>query len=123
MLERIRYDLAFYLRSSKPAAIVADWNAPDIRTVDTWRKEVFDAAQFDPATAAPLLINSGELLARLCAAHDASVWLVGDRGSSEGYPFLVGLAPFAQDGKLSVWRIPAGTQPTFCAEKPRIDLK
>ncbi|CAM5281537.1 glycosyltransferase family 39 protein [Eoetvoesiella caeni] len=123
MLERIRYDLAFYLRSSKPAAIVADWNAPDIRTVDTWRKEVFDAAQFDPATAAPLLINSGELLARLCAAHDASVWLVGDRGSSEGYPFLAGLAPFAQDGKLSVWRIPAGTQPTFCAEKPRIDLK
>lgn len=123
MLERIRYDLAFYLRSSKPSAIVSNWNDPDIKTVDTWRKEVFDAGQFDPRTAAPLLINADQLLVQLCAAHDASVWLVGDRDSQESYPFLVGLAPFAQDGKLRVWRIPAGTQPTFCAEKPRIDLK
>jgi 4-amino-4-deoxy-L-arabinose transferase-like glycosyltransferase len=123
MLDRIRYDLGFYLRTAKPAAIVTDWNDPEVKTADTWRKEIYDAAQFDPQQAASLLVNPQDLLPGLCAGHDAAIWLVGDRNSGKHYAFLAGLAPYAEDGKLRAWRIPAGARPAFCTEPPEAGLK
>lgn len=123
MLDRIRYDLGFYLRTAKPAAIVIDWNDPEVKTADTWRKEIYDAAQFDPQQAASLLVNPQDLLPSLCAGRNAAVWLVGDRNSGKQYTFLAGLAPYAEDGKLRVWRIPAGARPAFCTEQPEAGLK
>lgn len=122
MLERFRYDLPFYLRSRKPSVIVSNWDDPGIKNADTWRKEIYDAAQFDPETAGSLLIKPNELQAWMCASHEGSVWLVGDLGLQEDYPFLAKLAMFAQDGKLGAWRVPAGTRAEFCVQAPQTDI-
>jgi hypothetical protein len=86
---------------------------------DSWRKELYDAAQFEPSVAAPLLIKPGEVAPRLCNARDQNFWLLGDHNSAEIYPFLTQMAPYAEDGKLRLWHVPAGSVLTFCAEMPK----
>ncbi len=45
------FDVPFYARLSEPPTVLADWNDPLIATRDNWRKELHDAARFDPAAA------------------------------------------------------------------------
>jgi 4-amino-4-deoxy-L-arabinose transferase-like glycosyltransferase len=123
MLDRIRYDLGFYLQTATPSVVVSNWNDPAVKTSDSWRKELYDAAQFDPATAASLLVTPEEVLPTLCAAGDTTVWLLGDSGSHEEYSFLANVTPYVSSGKLRAWRFPGGVQPAICAEKPKTDLK
>ena len=119
MLERLRYDLGFYLRTGQPSIVAENWDDPEIQLGDSWRKELYDAAQFEPDVAAPLLIKPGEVAPRLCNARDQNFWLLGDHNSAEIYPFLTQMAPYAEDGKLRLWHVPAGTALTFCAEMPK----
>ena len=46
------FDLALYMRAPKPSWVVDDWLNPEIPIRDNWRKELYDAAKFDPAVAA-----------------------------------------------------------------------
>ena len=123
MLDYLRYDLNFYLGTVKPAIVVADWAASDIAYTDNWRKELYDAAAFNPGLGEQLLINRDGFPDFLCRPHDARLWLVADRAAVANYPLLKGLQPFAEDGRLVVWRIEPGVTQPFCAEMPRTGLK
>ncbi len=45
------FSLAFYLRHRQPIRVVEAWDEPRLLQKDTWRKELHEAAKFDPARA------------------------------------------------------------------------
>jgi len=119
MLQRYRYDLDFYLGTIKSSFVVSNWDDPAIKRSDNWRKELYDAGQFEPEAAERLLITPREFIAKLCAPRVVNLWLVGDSESVDQYPFLTGMPSHVKDGKLHAWRVPAGPALSFCAEKPK----
>ena len=55
MVDEYFYDVPFYARLTHPVVIASNWADPELPTRDNWRKEVFDAARFDPALGRELL--------------------------------------------------------------------
>lgn len=49
------FDVPFYARMTGPPVLLADWNAPGFAARDDWRKELRDAARFEPALGARVL--------------------------------------------------------------------
>ncbi len=123
MLERYRYDLDFYLHAGKPAAVVSNWKDPELSKTDNWRRELYDAVQFDKPTGARLLIDVDQLISRLCAPRDAGIWLVGDESSHDHYGFLQGVPAEFTAGRLRAWRVQPVDQLSFCAGTPKAVLK
>src|SRR3546814_17436608 len=81
MLERYRYDLNFYAGIAKPALVVSNWDDPELKHQDNWRKELYDAGLFDPESAAKLLINPEQLLSLICTKQDRKSVVSGKSGS------------------------------------------
>lgn len=122
MLDRMHYDLNFYLRSARPAWVVADWRAEDIHKTDNWRKELFDAAPFAPALASQLLITHDDLLLRVCTHTAGNHWLVGSASASQKLPELQLKEPAASSGVLHAWRIGSDVRSAFCSSLPKVAL-
>ena len=96
------------MRAIKPSWVVDDWLNPEIATRDNWRKELYDAAKFDPAVGKQVLISNEEFNARLCAAPDGARLGVGLQLGRNG---LSGAArPDAGGGsiKFLIWKVEAG---------------
>ena len=69
------YDVEFYAQLDEPPMIASDWHDVQIPSHDDWRKELFDAGAFAPATASKRLIDPA-LVPGIVCAHEVS-WLVG----------------------------------------------
>ena len=108
MLDEYQYDLPFYLGMRRPAWVLSDWADPTIPKKDNWRKEVFDAGQFDPKTAATNLVSAQGLIANLCRLQSGSAWIWGQPKAASALPWLAQRRPWATDGKHLLWRLPAG---------------
>jgi 4-amino-4-deoxy-L-arabinose transferase-like glycosyltransferase len=120
MLHMYRYDLDFYLKTAHGTWVVSDWNDPRVKQTDNWRKELYDAGQFEPAAAARTLLLPQDFLDGLCASHDTDFWVIGDRNSPKKYGFLRDMQPAIREGKLQAWHVRAGQALSVCAETPRI---
>lgn len=103
------YDLAMSLLAPKPAWIVDNWDNPKIPLRDSWRKELYDAGQFDPAGMRQTLISANVLQQRMCAAPpQQTFWIWGaPRDDAAAYVVLHGEQPFVVNGKYALWRIRA----------------
>lgn len=115
------FDLSFYARLPTAFWVVEDWTRTDIPVRDNWRKELFDAAQFDPDLGRELLVHPRSLVARACASS-GTFWVLGDQGKDERrYALLHDRAPFLADGKRSLWRVPidAAFKADHCDETPK----
>jgi len=104
------YDLPMALRSRKAVWVVEDWNRPDIAKRDNWRKELYDAGQFDQAAMREALISEAEMQRRMCAAPDGQgFWIWADPSEgSDRYKILQGLAPRYAARHGGLWYIEAG---------------
>jgi 4-amino-4-deoxy-L-arabinose transferase-like glycosyltransferase len=69
-----RFDLPVYAQLQAPIPVLLDWSAPSVRTIDSWPRELADAARFDPAAGARVLIHRNRLHEVLCA-HPVT-WVV-----------------------------------------------
>ena len=69
------FDIPFYAQLSAPPVVLSRWRDPTATQRDNWRKELFDAARFDPAIAARVLVPEQDTLALLCAP--GVTWFVG----------------------------------------------
>ncbi|MGB3436064.1 ArnT family glycosyltransferase [Achromobacter sp.] len=116
------FDLALYARAAQPAWVVDDWLDPEVPVRDNWRKELYDAAQFDPETGGQVLLSPAEFNARLCLAAEGSrYWVWGTAADNPVYLPLQGLAPVVSSVKYVMWRVDvdAALRQRVCGGTPR----
>ena len=104
MVDEYFYDVPFYARLQRPVIIAADWADPQIPRRDNWRKEVFDAARFDPPLARELLRPLTELNTLACGA--GAVWFIVQAGHAERVSGQPGAARSFADKRAELWRVP-----------------
>ena len=104
------FSLPFYLKRAPPLLIVEAWQDSRVVEKDTWRRELYEAAAFDPGRGKAMLLQPGALHAFLsCAARP--VWLIVASASADRLPQIPGLERVAEVGRDSVWRkMPAETR-------------
>ncbi|WP_291990883.1 glycosyltransferase family 39 protein [Candidatus Accumulibacter sp. ACC007] len=108
MIDEYEYDLPFYLRPEKDVWVVSDWqDTAAIAARDNWRKELYDAGQFDSAKMREVLLMPGEFVARLCAYTGASLWVWGKTAQAQHYSFLPEEAIAFANPRRTVWRLDA----------------
>lgn len=107
MLGKYQFDLPFYLRLSKPAWVVADWQAAAREVLDdSWEKELLEASSFNPQVAAENLLNDQQLATQMCHLEASqALWVAGDPGSAAHLPLLARIAPQAKVRDHYLWRI------------------
>ena len=121
MIDEYAYDLPFYARLAKPVLVASDWADPALPTRDNWRKELFDAARFDPAMGQRVLWPLAQLDALPCGAGAGTgtgagatagaVWYVVPAGASARIGGLKGIVRAYADAQTELWRGPARACP------------
>ena len=104
MVDDYLYDVPFYARLTAPVTIASDWADPDLPKHDNWRKEIYDAARFDPAKARTVLVPIARLGSIACGAH--AVWFVVRAGHGAALQALPGIAKAYADRHTELWRAP-----------------
>ncbi|HEX7437688.1 MAG TPA: glycosyltransferase family 39 protein [Caldimonas sp.] len=107
MVDEYFFDVPFYARLSEPVLIASDWSDPDIPNRDNWRKELFDAARFDPAKGRAVLWPIARLDALSCGPH--AVWFVVKVGAGTALQRVSGAVMAYADARTELWRAPART--------------
>lgn len=105
MVDEYYYDVPFYARLTRPVVIASRWDDPDVPRRDNWRKELFDAARFDPALGSQLLQPLATLDALTCGT--GSVWFIVSKGEHARVAALAGAALSVTDQRAELWRVPA----------------
>jgi 4-amino-4-deoxy-L-arabinose transferase-like glycosyltransferase len=104
------FSLSFYLRHRQPIRVVEAWDEPRLLQKDTWRKELHEAARFDPARAGVVLMRP-QGLAHLLACSRRTVWVFASRTEPARTPHLAHLQLVATHGTHAVWRRPPPSAP------------
>lgn len=120
MLDEYQYDMPFYLRATKPSWVISDWKNPEIPKKDNWRKELYDAGQFEPVRMQQVLILPDEFAAKLCQFSGAALWVWGKMEMISSYPFLKAENMVYTNGKKGLLRLDATSRRrlTFCSGMP-----
>ena len=103
------FDVPFYARLEVHPHVWSDWDDPALPQRDHWRKELHDAARFDPE-AARVLVRTRDLPALLCKGRP--LWIVAQTGFQA--PSSWGAVELVTNGRhASLWRLP-GIGGTVC---------
>ena len=109
MVDAYFYDVPFYARLLRPVLIASRWDDPELPRHDNWRKEVFDAARFDPALGRALLRPLEGLDALACGA--STVWFIVPTADAARVAGLPGAARAFADARTELWRVPGRACP------------
>ncbi|CFO07594.1 4-amino-4-deoxy-l-arabinose lipid A transferase [Bordetella pertussis] len=100
------FDLQLYAHAARPMWVVDDWSNPEIPKRDNWRRELYDAVQFEPALGERLLVSADTFQQRLCQAPEGSrYWVWGTAADEEAYAPLRGQAARFADARRSLWLV------------------
>jgi 4-amino-4-deoxy-L-arabinose transferase-like glycosyltransferase len=115
-LEEYRFAIPFEARLRSPMLVVADWTPSEVAKHDNWRKELADAAVFEPRQ--DWLIADAQLPERVC--RSATSWLLGAPDVAKKYAWLAQAQRIAGDSKLVLWRVDAASpvRPALCRGTP-----
>lgn len=123
MLNDYFYDVPFYAKMNTPVAVVNDWDNPEMLKHDDGHKELIDAGQFAPASAATTLINPASLSAALCRAPVS--WVMGRTGLSTRYAFLSHAQAVMTRYGTTLWKLdqarPELANALHCVDKTGIE--
>jgi 4-amino-4-deoxy-L-arabinose transferase-like glycosyltransferase len=116
-LDEYRYGLIVEGRLRQPVVVSSDWSPRAVASRDNWRRELADAAVFQPAHN--WLVENGQVAAVVCAAP-ATAWLVGHANMAGEFLWLKRAEKVLQRRELALWRLPAGSQVKrdLCRGKP-----
>ena len=93
------FDVPFYARLEVNPHVWSDWDDPALPLRDHWRKELHDAARFDPQ-AARVLVRTRELPRLLCSGRP--LWIVSAPGFRPP-PDWPELMPVTKGRHASLW--------------------
>jgi 4-amino-4-deoxy-L-arabinose transferase-like glycosyltransferase len=103
MLDNYYFDLPLYAHLKSPVGLVLDWDDPEIRRRDTWRKELADAGAFAAPLARTALLTRDRFAPLLCVSPVN--WVVGPAAATKDYPFLAGARVVATAGDATLWQV------------------
>ena len=109
MVDEYFYDLPFYARLKQPVIIASHWEDPQLPQRDNWRKELFDAARFDPVRGQALLRPLNQLDTLLCGT--GAVWFLVRPAQAQGVSGLAGITRVLATEGIELWRAPARACP------------
>ena len=109
MVDEYFYDVPFYARLTRPVVIASRWDDPELPRRDNWRKEVFDAARFDPALGRELLKPLDGLGALTCGA--GAVWFITLKSESARVSALPDAKLSFSGSRAELWRVPGRVCP------------
>lgn len=102
MINRFDFDAGLYARLQNPIRVVERWNDDAlIRSRDNWRKELADAARFNPERADQTLITPDHLADSLC--RQPRSWIIGFSAAASHYPPLVAAEKVREWRESSLW--------------------
>ena len=104
-VDAIFYDVPVYAALARPPLTASRWDDPDLLRTDGWRKELADAARFDPAQGRERLwplARLGEL-----ACRGVPSWYVVEAGHSALLEAVPGVALVQRGENSELWRAPA----------------
>ena len=101
-VDEMFYDLPFYAGLTVAPLIASDWASPELPLRDNWRKELYDAARFDPARGRELLVPLDRLAELAC--HTRPVWFVLKPANAARLAGVPGLAAAYADRDLLLLR-------------------
>jgi 4-amino-4-deoxy-L-arabinose transferase-like glycosyltransferase len=105
-LQEYTFALPFEARLRKPIVVVSDWSPQVVNSRDNWRKELADAAVFEPQQ--DWLISDAQLPARVCASSTS--WLIGSSVLTKPYDWLKQAERVATFNKgITLWRVDAAS--------------
>ncbi|MDB5730572.1 MAG: glycosyl transferase family 39, partial [Variovorax sp.] len=104
MLDVYVYELPMAWRLVEPVKVWADWTPGRVVLRDNWRKELFDAGEFDTAARDRLLVGLDGLASVLCAPHPTRV--VSTPAAPVVFPWLARAEMLAANPEIAVWRFP-----------------
>jgi 4-amino-4-deoxy-L-arabinose transferase-like glycosyltransferase len=115
-LEEYRFAIPFEARLRQPVLVVSDWSPQEVAKRDNWRKELADAAVFEPKQ--DWLISDSQLSARVCASRTS--WLVGTADLTKKYAWLAQADRVASSRRLVLWRVDGASavRPALCRGTP-----
>ena len=122
MLGDYYYQVPFYWKRSADSYIAGDWRESVATARDNWRKEIWDAGQFESARAARLLISTDDA-ARMTQCGGVT-WFIGNIEWAT-QPWLASRKPFAVRGEVAIWRIDpgmAGSAPSCAAQAKSLQV-
>ncbi len=98
------YDVPFYAQLQQPVWVLSDWDDPQIKLRDNWRKELHDARRFATAQQQAVLWPVAQAHALVCEGSSTS-WVVAHSGwQRDGTAVPHGQQVFEAAG-VRLWRI------------------
>lgn len=117
------FDVPYYARLRAPVIVVDQWDDARLTSVDSWRKELADAARFAPQRGARTLVLFKDAPARLCTGP--RTWFVGADSADEHLRLLDAAQVVFEYRSMKIWRLdPAapGVKRAGCPETPNVNL-
>lgn len=115
------FDLALQLHRTINFEVLENWDDPAIPTRDDWRKELYDAAGFNPTLGKQLLVTGPSLREQFCQAPPSRrYWVIAASYRLPPGSFLSQVQPMAQIHRYSVWLVSnqGDVRQTVCGETP-----
>ncbi|HUP08138.1 MAG TPA: glycosyltransferase family 39 protein [Caldimonas sp.] len=105
MVDDLFYDVPFLAGIRSTVVVVSDWSDPAIARHDNWKKELADAARFDPGAAARVLRPVTDIDALACGSGHA--WFIAKAGAGERWLAPVpNVTRMRADAHAELWRAP-----------------
>src|SRR5256714_3301440 len=98
------YDGPFYAALEQPPLVASDWADPDVPLRDNWRKELFDAARFDPQRGKEVLRPLDRVAELAC--HPQAVWFFVRPGNEARLAGIKDIAKVHADRDVILMRSP-----------------
>ena len=97
------FDVPLHARLTAPVPVISDWHDPAIAKRDNWRRELSEAAQFDPSRAAALLVDAPHGFALRCGT--SPLWVVVKQADEARVAALADAVRVAGSNGASLWRL------------------
>lgn len=118
-LNNYRYDLGFYVPGLQNIRVMGNWDDPEIMRTDSWRKELLEAARFEPQRGALTLIDRDTLRQQLCRDSKAVFWLIGSPDAVRQSQVLNYAQRLYEDQRIALWRFDRDEYELMCGGMPK----
>ncbi len=98
------YDFPVVADLRRPVVVASAWDDGTVMKRDNWRKELYEAARFDPALGRRLLWPIDRLAELACG--DKATWYVSQADNSRWIASVPGLEPVYADRRAQLLRAP-----------------